>query len=143
MGALSDDWLAATIAIPGPCKASPLRLHSVERNGSMKIFGTNAGNHPYRESFAVNSSSQCMGMANSGVVWYSILLMPYDSFEFSFSNGYTNYPAVAQLFQGDCHELTCVDTATTEKKANYYVEEGGIYYLALFGTNNTAGKQIF
>ena len=141
MNALSDDWLAAIMAIPGPCKASPLLLHALERNGTMKLFGTNAGNHPYRESFSGVNNTQCLDMANSGVVWYSVLLVTGDSFEFSFANGYTNYPAVAQLFQGDCQALTCVDSATTQEKANFYVNEGGLYYLALFGTNNTAGKQ--
>ena len=128
---------------PSPCKASPLKLHAPKSNLThLQIFGTNAGNHPYRENFLVNQT-QCLNMANSGVVWYSVPLIKGDNFEISFGNGYTNYPAVAQLFQGDCQALTCVDSATTEEKTNFYVYEGGIYYLAVFGTNNTAGKQNF
>lgn len=72
----------------------------------------------YRESFSLNFTNlECMNMENSGVVW---------SFDFSFANGYTNYPAVGQIFKGDCKALTCVKVATTKQKGELFVEEGYI-----------------
>lgn len=138
VGTFCFAWTTETALVRGPCGASPLLLHSSSFNQSFEVFGTNAGLPPYRNNF--QNANNCLVPRNSGVSWYLMPLSEGESVDLSFGNEYTNFPAVVQIFTGNCRSLTCETIATTKSTASFYVSEGGIYYFAVFGTNNTAGN---
>lgn len=134
-----SDWAVNKALFKGPCGASPLILHSSSPNRSLEVFGTNAGLPPYRNNF--ENAQNCLAPRNSGVSWYLLPLVDGEKIVVSFGNEYTNFPAIVQIFKGDCRSLTCEAIVTTESPSDFY-SEGAIYYFAVFGTNNTAGKSI-